>query len=162
MIEGMDDPDRGGGRVIRVSAVVLVRPDGAVVTVRKHGTDRFMLPGGKPEPGESPLGCAVREVREELGVAVDPGSLRPLGRFETATANEPGFRLVSEVFVAACDGPAAPAAEIAESRWLAATELDALARFDEDDCAPWAPLLVRVAREHPESCRGGVRPPGSR
>ncbi|MGP9650592.1 NUDIX domain-containing protein [Glutamicibacter sp. AOP38-B1-38] len=40
---------------------------GQVLAVRKRGTATFMVPGGKPEPGESPLDAGVREVSEELG-----------------------------------------------------------------------------------------------
>lgn len=147
MIGTVDHSDTDPGRIISVSAVVLNRSDGAVVTVRKAGTDRFMLPGGKWESGESPLECAVREVDEELGVTLAADALVPLGRFATATANEPGFVLVSEVFAASVDGDPVPRAEIAEARWVTADDLSAIARLPEDDCAPWAPLLVRVARE---------------
>lgn len=84
---------------------------------------------------------------EELGVTLAPDALTAIGRFECATANEPGFLLVSEVYSAEYDGAADPAAEIAEARWLAPGTLTELADMDEDDCAPWAPLLVRVARE---------------
>ena len=147
MIGGVDHSDTPAVRVISVSAVVLTRPDGAVVTVRKAGTDRFMLPGGKWEAGESPLECAIREVGEELGAVLTPDALTPLGRFDTATANEPGFLLVSEVFAAEVDGLQQPRAEIAEVRWVGRAELGAIAALPEADCAPWAPLLVRVARE---------------
>ncbi|GAA3509558.1 NUDIX domain-containing protein [Dietzia aurantiaca] len=148
MIGGVDHSDRPAGRVISVSAVVLTRPDGAVVTVRKAGTDRFMLPGGKWERDESPLECAIRELDEELGVRLSPGQLTPLGRFTTATANEPGFRLVSEVFAAWVDGHQRPRAEIAEARWVTTGQMAEIAARDESYCAPWAPLLVRVARDH--------------
>lgn len=146
MIGDVDHPDVPSVRVISVSAVVLTRPDGAVATVRKVGTDRFMLPGGKWEPGESPLHCAVREVGEELGVTIEAAALTPIGRFETATANEPGFRLVSEVFAAEVDEHLEPLAEIAEVRWVSPSELRVVAGLPENECAPWAPLLVRVAR----------------
>ncbi|MDX2357862.1 NUDIX domain-containing protein [Dietzia sp. PP-33] len=159
----MDNSDRGHGRVISVSAVVLTRADGAVVTVRKAGTDRFMLPGGKWEAGETPLQCAVREIGEELGVTIAPEGLTPVGRFTTATANEPGFRLVSEVFAAQTGGRVEALAEIAETRWVSAAEWRAVAALPEDDCAPWAPLLVRVAREglprHRAGRGGGGEPP---
>lgn len=148
MIGGVDHSDRAAVRVISVSAVVLTRPDGAVVTVRKAGTDRFMLPGGKWEHHESPLQCAIRELDEELGVSLSPGQLTSLGRFTTDTANEPGFRLVSEVFAAAVDDRVQPRAEIAEARWVPAKEMAQIAMLAERECAPWAPLLVRVAREH--------------
>src|SRR5699024_10850662 len=113
-IGNVDHSDREDLHVISVSAVVLTRADGAVVTVRKAGTDRFMLPGGKWERGESPPRCAIRELDEELGVALSPEQLRPLGRYTTAAANEPGFRLVSEVFSATVDDHVRPRAEIAE------------------------------------------------
>ena len=148
MIGGVNHPDRSAVRVISVSAVVLTRPDGAVVTVRKSGTDRFMLPGGKWERDESPLQCAIRELDEELGVSLTPEQLTPLGGFTTDTANEPGFRLLSEVFVASVDARPQPRAEIAEARWVSAGEMARIAALAEDHCAPWAPLLVRVAREH--------------
>lgn len=147
MIGGVDHSDRYIDRVISVSAVVLTRLDGAVITVRKRGTDRFMLPGGKWEAGESARECAAREVGEELGVMLAPELLSSVGLFESATANEPGFLLVSEVFAADCDSPAVPAAEIAEARWVTVEEIAGLALLAEEDCAPWAPLLVRVARE---------------
>lgn len=44
MIGDVDHPDGLIDRIISVSAVVLTRPDGAVVAVRKRGTDRFMPP----------------------------------------------------------------------------------------------------------------------
>ena len=106
---------------IVVSAVAFVR-DGAVLTVRKHGTDRFMLVGGKPEPGEAPAHAAVRETREEVGLTVCDLTL--LGEFESAAANEPGHRLHSTVYTAELSGEPAPAAEIEELRWVALDSTD--------------------------------------
>ena len=100
---------------IVVSAVAFVR-DGAVLAVRKRGTDRFMLVGGKPEPGESPEHTAVRETAEEIGLEVTDLSL--LGQFESAAANEPGHRLRSTVYTAALTGEPVPEAEIEELRWI--------------------------------------------
>ena len=99
---------------IVVSAVALVR-DGAVLTVRKRGTERFMLVGGKPEPGESAYECAVRETYEETGLQI--GDLELLGRFTSEAANEPGHRLHSTVYAADLTGEPVATAEIAELRW---------------------------------------------
>ncbi|WP_241548743.1 NUDIX hydrolase [Gordonia alkanivorans] len=108
--------------VIRVSAVVLRDTTGAVLTVRKRGTARFMFPGGKPEPGESALQTAIRECREELKLELDPSQLQPRGDYRAVAANEDGFDVEAAVFV--CSAPLArdsdtlsPAAEIAELRW---------------------------------------------
>ncbi|MFS3130507.1 NUDIX hydrolase [Nocardioides sp. Bht2] len=101
---------------IVVSAVALVR-DGAVLTVRKRGTSKFMLVGGKPEAGETPLDCAVRETKEEVGLELR--DLELLGEFTSEAANEPGHLLHSTVFRAELSGEPAAAAEIAELRWTA-------------------------------------------
>lgn len=104
--------------VITVSAVVLRDDDGRILTVRKRGTSRFMLVGGKPEPGETPAQTALRETTEEVGLALDPEELRVLGSFEAPAANEPGHRLVSHVFTHPLPALPRPAAEIEEVRWL--------------------------------------------
>ena len=106
------------GPTITVSAVVLHDETGRVLTVRKNGTSRFMLPGGKPEPGETPAETAIREIAEEVGVDLDPGLLTELGEFRTAAANEAGHALESTVFAHPPVPGARPLAEIAELRWL--------------------------------------------
>lgn len=53
-----------------------------VLLIRKrrgHGAGLINAPGGKLEPGETPLACAVRETCEEVGLDVDPGQVRELG-----------------------------------------------------------------------------------
>ena len=85
---------------IVVAAVALVR-DGHVLTVRKRGTQRFMLVGGKLEPGESARDAALRETREEVGLRIEDATL--LGEFHSEAANEPGHTLHSTVFLVESD-----------------------------------------------------------
>lgn len=113
-----------------VAAVAFVR-DGQVLTVRKRGTRRFMLVGGKLEPGEPALDAAVREAREEVGLHVEDLAL--LGRYRAAAANEPGHDVVSTVFTATLPGTPVAAAEIAELRWMSIA--------DDHDHHDLAPLL---------------------
>ncbi|MBP1327220.1 8-oxo-dGTP pyrophosphatase MutT (NUDIX family) [Leucobacter exalbidus] len=108
-------------RVIHVSAVVLRDRDGRVLNVRKRGTHMFMLPGGKPEPGEDAAMTAAREVEEELGFTLELSALSLLGRFRTAAANEPGYALEATVYTYpffAESLSAAPQAEIAQLEWI--------------------------------------------
>ncbi|MBS0023390.1 NUDIX hydrolase [Microbacterium paraoxydans] len=119
---------------IHVSAAVIVDDEGRVLVVRKHGTTRFMQPGGKPEPGETPAQTLIRELQEELGLELLETQLRPLGRFVSAAANEPGHRVVADAFAASID-PAGlrVQAELAELRWITPAEAETL---------PLAPLSV--------------------
>ncbi len=117
------DAPRDHGDAIVVSAVTMRDADGRVLTVRKRGTALFMQPGGKPEPGESPEACALREVEEELGLALAPEQLDLVGVFRTAAANEAGRPLLATVFthphLAGESSPAVtPAAEIDAVRWV--------------------------------------------
>ena len=130
----------GPGDVIEVSAVVLRSPRGEVLTVRKRGTSRFMLPGGKPEPGETPAQTAVRECAEEVGVHLDPARLHALGVFTDAAANEPGCHVRGTVYLHPADQVPVPAGEIAELRWL-----DPSADPLPDDLAPMLELQVLPA-----------------
>lgn len=63
-------------------ACALVDADGRVL-VQERPAGRPMagfweLPGGKLKPGEGVAGCLVRELREELGITVEPACLAPL------------------------------------------------------------------------------------
>ncbi|GAA4517079.1 NUDIX hydrolase [Brevibacterium yomogidense] len=121
----MSIPERDPGTpAIRVSALVLLRDD-AMLMVRKRGTTAYMLPGGKPEAGETPVDTIIREVAEELGLRVARADLEELGTFEAPAANEAGHRVCGDVFVhrgmpAGFDFDGiAPQAEIESVAWFA-------------------------------------------
>ena len=110
----------GAPRTIRVSAIVMRNKEGLVLTVRKRGTTMFMLPGGKPEPGESASATALREFHEEIGVALEPARLSSLGVFRAAAANEPGCVVEAAVFehpFIEAAASAEPMAEIEAFEW---------------------------------------------
>jgi len=103
--------------VIRIVAALIVDDRGHVLLVRKRGTDVFMQPGGKYEPGESAPGALVRELNEELGIVALPADLDYLGYFEADAANEAGHVVEAEVFRLAVTGEVSPLAEIEELIW---------------------------------------------
>ena len=106
------------GAVIVVSAVCVYNAQGELLTVRKRGTDKFMHPGGKPEPGETAAEAASRELFEEVGIEIAPHVLEPLGVWLAVAANEAGTNIEATVFSAPGTWEAHPSAEIAEIRWL--------------------------------------------
>jgi len=113
-------------RQILIAAAVLVGPDGRVLLVRKRGTDVFMQPGGKLEPGEAPLAALQREVHEELGLAVDPATAHYLGRFAAPAAHETDAMVVAEAYSLDIQSNPAPQAEIEEALWVDPADLGGL------------------------------------
>ncbi|MEU6081504.1 (deoxy)nucleoside triphosphate pyrophosphohydrolase [Streptomyces sp. NPDC047108] len=87
---------------------------------------RWELPGGKLEPGETPEAGLVRELREELGVEVEP-----LARIPGAWPLKPGYvlwvwaaRLVA--------GEPRPLEDHDELRWLTPDRVDEVDWLDQD------------------------------
>ncbi|TPI60435.1 NUDIX domain-containing protein [Mesorhizobium sp. B3-1-3] len=105
-------------RTIRIAAAVIRDDDGRLLLVRKRGTSAFMQAGGKIEPDELPAAALARELREELGVAVDPAEAFHLGSFSAPAVNEPDARVEAELFELSITGEPVPAAEIEEMIWL--------------------------------------------
>ncbi|TQJ35409.1 NUDIX hydrolase [Arthrobacter sp. SLBN-122] len=103
---------------IVVSAVCVFDEAGRLLTVRKRGTAMFMHPGGKPEPGETAVQAAARELAEEVGIMVHPEELELMGVWIADAANEAATDIEATVFLAPGTWQATPAAEIAEVRWL--------------------------------------------
>ena len=89
------------------------------------------LPGGKVEPGESPLSALHREVSEELGVSIGVGYLLP-GPLPGATWPLTD-RLEMIVWVAeVTQGVPAPIEEHDELRWLPIDELETVGWLPAD------------------------------
>lgn len=105
-------------RKIRIAAAIIADAAGRLLLVRKRGTSAFMQPGGKIEPDEEPVDALVRELREELGLMIDPGAASRLGLFSAPAANEPDCTVEAELFTLSIDSEPIPAAEIEEMTWL--------------------------------------------
>jgi 8-oxo-dGTP diphosphatase len=109
---------------IVVSAVCVFDDAGRLLTVRKRGTGMFMHPGGKPEPGETAVQAASRELAEEVGILIAPRDLELMGVWIADAANEAATDIEATVFLAPGTWTARPSAEIAEIRWLDLAALD--------------------------------------
>jgi len=83
--------------IIDVSAALIFH-HGKLLTTRRHAGAHlgglWEFPGGKREPGETFKQCLVREIREELGVAISVGRL-----FESITHAYPEKTVHLKFFV---------------------------------------------------------------
>jgi 8-oxo-dGTP pyrophosphatase MutT (NUDIX family) len=76
----------------------------------------WVAPGGKLEPHESPVECAVREMREETGLEVADAVLRGV---MTEISPRDDYQWLTFIFAATrWSGALAPAAGIGEFRWV--------------------------------------------
>jgi 8-oxo-dGTP diphosphatase len=121
--------------IINVVAALIRDDAGRMLVVRKRGTEAFMQPGGKCDAGEDDLTALDREIGEELGCRMVPGSARPLGQFDCAAANEPGWRVRANLYAVDVRGAVVPQAEIAEALWI-------------DPIAPVSIVLAPLTRDH--------------
>ena len=120
-----------------------IRKGDELLLIRKKrglGAGKINGPGGKVEPGETPLESAIRETCEELGVTpLDPQQIGELS-FEFRD----GLRLHCTVFLAREFQGEPREPEEAIPRW---THIDAMP-YDEmwEDDRHWLPLLISDQR----------------
>jgi 8-oxo-dGTP diphosphatase len=85
---------------VLVAACALIDEDGRVLIAErpagKSMAGLWEFPGGKVEAGERPEECLIRELAEELGIAVNEACLAPL---TFASHNYPDFHLLMPLYV---------------------------------------------------------------
>jgi 8-oxo-dGTP pyrophosphatase MutT (NUDIX family) len=59
--------------------------------LRRHAGE-ISFPGGRPEPGEHLLDCALREAREEIGL--DPAAVRVVGALQPTSTVVTSYRVI--------------------------------------------------------------------
>jgi putative protease len=98
---------------------------------KKRSTGLLILPGGCLEPGESPLQCLARELREELGEVAATG-FQYVGAYTDQAAGDPAKTVHIELYRGELQGAPVASSEIAELVWFG----------ELDDWARLAPSLV--------------------
>lgn len=105
-------------KIIDKLAWIYVR-DRRLLAVRSYGKQRFYIPGGKRDPGETDHQALIREVKEELNVDLIQNSIEPALKFTTqADEKTAGTQLTMTCYYANYSGTLSIASEIEEMAWL--------------------------------------------
>lgn len=122
-----------------VAWLVLLDREGRVLLGRRagvsYGEGLWGLPGGHVEPGEGLAEAAAREAREEVGVRVDPATLRFLGvsRYDLTGVTGTDFLFLAQTW----EGRPHTSPETSEVAWFNPEVLP-------PDCLPWLPGVLRA------------------
>lgn len=137
----------------RSASLILLRdsPDGPeVLLVRRHPEQRFMggvwvFPGGATHDTDgSEMAAAVRELEEEAGIALPPGS-EPVRFSRWITPAQVKTRFDTHFFVARAPHDAEPVVdgrECVDARWI--RPADALAAGERDELALVFPTIKHL------------------
>ncbi|WP_413512698.1 NUDIX hydrolase [Myroides odoratus] len=124
-------------KTIYLASAIITNPFNHFLTVRKRGSIYFMLAGGKIESEETPITALQRELKEELGLAMDLTKTHYLGTHQTQAVNEPNTLVHATVYHLELPVLSIhPQAELEEVKWLT---------FDTYKQVPLANLLKEFA-----------------
>ncbi len=137
-------------KTVVVSAAILIEQGRVLLTQRKSGTHlagAWEFPGGKVEAGEDPREALQREMREEVGLAVQVGEIVDVTfhRYPDEAGAGGGKAVLLLFFdarrVAGSPGPRA--LDVAAVRWAGAGELDPR-EFPPADVAVLRKVVARL------------------
>ena len=106
--------------------------DGKILSTRSKGKDKYYIPGGKREAGESDIETLVREVKEELSVNIIESSAKLYGVFEAqAHGKAEGVIVKMTCYTAEFTGELKADSEIAGIVWLTTADIETVSPVDK-------------------------------
>jgi len=125
-------------RIIRKIGLALFQ-DKKIIMLRDNRNDEvFYFAGGTVEEGETDTECLVREVEEELAVAVDPDSLEFLAQFEAPAHGKENTIVQIRLYTGKITGTPQPSQEIVEIAFFdSSVDPKHLSALALDGAFPW-------------------------
>jgi len=128
-----------------IATLTFIRTQGNVLLILKKrglGKGLYNAPGGRLEPGETPMETAVRETEEEVGIT--PQGLHEAGRLDFCFVD--GYSLQCHVFTASDYTGALTETDEATPFWCKETEIPYGNMWSDDRL--WIPLMLKGVPFH--------------
>lgn len=104
---------------IHLASALITDSNNRMLTVRKKGSEYYMMAGGKIEKGEKPIQALIRELQEELAVQINEKDISLLGSHQTNAVNETNTIVSATIFhIIINNSHIVASSEIEEIKWL--------------------------------------------
>jgi 8-oxo-dGTP diphosphatase len=106
--------------------------ENSVLLTKSYGKDKYYIPGGKRELGETDEQALIREIQEELSVTVNKDTLKFIGIFEAQAHGQPeGVFVKMTCYAGGYFGELSASSEIEEIKWFKYADKDKLVGVDK-------------------------------
>ena len=106
--------------------------DNKILSTLSKGKNKFYIPGGKRETGETDAQTLLREIKEELTVDIIPSSIKPMGIFTAQSDGATiGINVKMTCYFANYEGELKASSEIEKIVWLTFSDLDKISAVDK-------------------------------
>ncbi len=104
----------------------------SILSTRSKGKDKYYIPGGKREKGESDIQALMREIKEELSIDLMEESIQFLENFAgQAHGHAEGVVVKMQCYTSKFKGEIKPEAEIEEVIWLNYKDIEDVSPVDK-------------------------------
>ncbi|RBL90362.1 NUDIX hydrolase [Chitinophaga flava] len=104
----------------------------AILSAKSIGKQKYYIPGGKREHGESDEQALCREILEELSVELEAKTLKFIGTFEAQADSHPdGVYVKMTCYTADYKGILKECSEIENFQWLKYSDKDKISEVDK-------------------------------
>ncbi|WP_221392982.1 NUDIX domain-containing protein [Dyadobacter sp. NIV53] len=117
-------------KIIDKLAWILIK-DKSILSTKSYGKDKYYIPGGKRENGETDEMALCREIKEELNVNLKTDTFEFVGEFQAQAHGHPDGVLVKMTcYMAEYTGQLKAYSEIEDVKWLNFSDKDKISEVD--------------------------------
>lgn len=106
--------------------------DKSILSTKSYGKDKYYIPGGKRENGETDEEALFREIKEELSIEIKYDTIKFVGVFQAqAHGHVTGTIVKMTCYMAEFTGKLKANSEIEEIKWLNYADKDKISEVDK-------------------------------